>query len=342
LVRRQAFTLVELLVVIAIIAILVALTGAGIFYWIGSQQRRNTEGSIRTINTVFNKQWAYVIEEAKKETPSSAVQQWAAPDPTGERARILWIKLRLVEAFPMAFAEINGNAAGAGNTDPIYYLVNNYIPSTQRKYLDTYQRTLGSTRYSDAGTPLHSTESAACLLMALGVARGGASLTPDQLGSAGTGDTDQDGIKEIIDGWRKPLAFYRFAWSTTGAPLNIQGLNPAAANSRNEKFADPLDPNGVLLTWPAVAPAKGTPPSPWDPKVFPSTRAMYEALLHPIANNKGAAYANYVIPIIVGNGPDQQLGLTLPSPATLSAGAGLNPTPAANDNIFSFNLKGAN
>jgi prepilin-type N-terminal cleavage/methylation domain-containing protein len=120
--RRRAFTLTEMLVVIAIIVILTGLLSSGVFVWMSKQQGRTTEGNMRTVNKVLQEQWAYVVEQAKKESPSSAVVSLATyngafPDPGGERARVLWIKVRLIEAFPQAYSEVNNNSSG---TDPVF------------------------------------------------------------------------------------------------------------------------------------------------------------------------------------------------------------------------------
>jgi len=325
---RRAFTLVEMLVVIVIIIILVSLTATGYYYFIGGQQSRNTEGNIRTINKIFQEQWTFVVEQAKKETPSPATRTAANfdggsnnADPTGERARVLWIKLRLVEAFPMTYDEINNPA------DPVYLILSNYIPTAQRKNWQNYKRATGG-QLSSAKTT--ASESSACLLMALSVSRGGSVLSPDQLASAAI-DTDGDGVKEIVDGWRTPLAFYRFAWGSSpllpNAPQGIQGLNPAAAGAKTAKLADPLDPSGILLTWPN---------SPY--------RVGFETYLHRIATPSNNANANYVIPVIASAGLDQGLVLTAP---TQCAALGLNMLPdvagppklSAADNIYSFDLR---
>ena len=353
--RRAGFTLVELLVVIAIIVILAALIAAAVFYWVPAQQRRNTEGMMRDVNKLLQVHWSWVVERAKKEAPSPAVRFLAGSDPTGERAKVLWVKVRLMEAFPITYAEVNGSG-NVAQPDPVNTFLYNtqfppnsgqfVIPPGQQKYLKSYRNTLGGGALFQDTTGQSITESSACLLMALSVARGGAVFSGDNLGTF-VQDTDQDGVSEIVDAWRSPIAFYRFAWNIPGGTPDIQGLNPAPGSfanppatwSKGFKLGDPLDPGGLLTSWqPSSA---GTP------------RAIYTSLFHPITVPTGnatvPAIATYVIPVLVSAGPDTQLGsqFGLPMPSQC-AGNGLaataatyaNGAPCVADNIFSFNLKG--
>src|SRR5205814_3915765 len=101
--RRGGFTLVELLVVIAIIAVLVALAAGGAFRLIASQRISRTEDTLRTADKSLREQWNKVVEDAKKEEPSAAVMDLA--NGNSAIARVLWIKIRLTEAFPQNYDE---------------------------------------------------------------------------------------------------------------------------------------------------------------------------------------------------------------------------------------------
>src|SRR5436305_1200113 len=99
--RRTGVTLIELLVAMSIIAILGGLVAAGIMSWIGSQQRRNTEATLAALSQAIQKHWDAVVAEAKKDQVPKIVVDLSKPTPTGspdpELARIIWIKLRLME-----------------------------------------------------------------------------------------------------------------------------------------------------------------------------------------------------------------------------------------------------
>ncbi len=121
----------------------------------------------------------------------------------------------------------------------------------------------------------------------------------------------------------------RSIFPTARAQNSIQGLNPAASGSRGSQFADPLDPDGLLVTWSNSTYSK-----------------QYASLFHPITVSlNGQTVASYVIPAVVSNGPDQFLGLPMPrNMAALGFGQAApvapNPQSDAYDDIYSFQLKG--
>lgn len=327
--RRSGFTLIELLVIIALIAVLVGLGVAGYFQVMESQRASNTETMMRTVDQTLQKHWSQVISDAHKEIDLPPdVTTLAGGD--NERARVIWKKLRLIEAFPTSYAEIGTPIV----YNPIYGPLSGegLIPVKRRKYNGTYVKILAkqlswpppTTGPVPAPTPPGSptpfdptTESAACLLMALSISRAHSPVTEDQLGS-NAADTDGDGIKEIVDAWGKPLRFFRFP--TNNAVL--QAANPNAPGTKEfDKVRDPLDPQGKLLdpTWSAVL------------------RAQFELIC---GNNfkvsaTGTYPSYYTIPVIVSSGRNQKMGLDtdmslLPIPT--------NPNDA-NDNIYNFRLR---
>src|SRR5262245_17865561 len=117
--RRVGFTLMELLVVVGIIVVLAALAATATFKLLDTQRQSNTEALLRKVDHGLQQMWSKVVEEARAETPSPSVMALAGGDLP--RARVMWIKFRLVEAFPMSFTEIL-------NSDPVL----NTNPTTAR------------------------------------------------------------------------------------------------------------------------------------------------------------------------------------------------------------------
>jgi prepilin-type N-terminal cleavage/methylation domain-containing protein len=316
--KRGAFTLVEMLVVITLIGVLAALVAVGVTKVIGGQRRSNTQGAIKTIQKVLNEHWAYVVAEAKKEVgiPNSAIDGIFGPDDSGgERNRIIWIKMRLMEAFPMSYAEVKWPPRPNKPLDGPFPYRAHIIPDNLKRYNATYNKELGGRAFDNAGG---ITESAACLLMALSITRNGTALNLDNLGSNNVADTDNDGHMELIDGWGLPLTFFRFP--TQNQALQYSHPSTAAAT----KYADPLDPSGVLFNW------KG------------ARRPYFESNIHAIQYGQpflkppppppppGA----YIVPTIVSAGADGVLGLDASMKILPPA-----PNGSADDNIYSFDLR---
>jgi len=279
--RRGGFTLVELLVVIAIIAVLAALSGAGIYLWVGSRYQHNTEETIKTVFKLLQTRQKAVIDSAKTEVDiPPAVVALAGGDMA--RARVIWIKVRLAEAFPQSYAEVN--------TTPS--IVSRYIPAGRSKsHWAKYQATIGA-------TPGGPGQSSACLLMALKtLGSDGGVAVQDQLAFA-VNDSDGDGVPELVDAWGKPLIFFRFP------PVSpaLQAANPAASGSVAFKHSDPTDPTGLLLNGvPGAGPGWYNTLSGFPPPVN-TLGKKFEAEFHVI--RRDPVNAAYVTPVVQSLGKD--------------------------------------
>jgi hypothetical protein len=289
------------MVVIIIIGVLASLTVAGVMQIMEVQRQNNTETGIQTIIDAFKKQWDKVVADAKKETglPQSVYDFAAGGNNSAARARVIWIKARLMEAFPVSYAEIqnpfvyNAAVAGAPYTGAL-------IP-TNLKYMPIYQEKLGGTT-----SKIAATESSACLLLALTFINiGGPKLDMERFSTA---DTDQDGMRELIDGWGTAYTFFRFP---TGSS-DLQNANPVKAGP-GSIYCDPLDPDGTLAdaTWP--------------------NQAFFAANIHAIFPGGGAAPPTvYTVPVVVSSGRNRVPGLD----ATMN----VTNQNQANDNIYSYSL----
>ncbi len=271
--RRAGFTLVELLVVIAIIAVLVGLSGAAYFRWIDSARADSTEKTMSTVLKSLQAQMKAVADRAGKETIPASVLGQANNDP--RLAKVIWVKLRLKQEFPTTYAEARQPwATGMTAAD---------LPAKQ-----VYVRALSGK------TPTAATESATLLLLALQQNRGAGVLNPDDLGP-GAADTDNDGLKEVVDGWGTPLVFRRWPAGDTA----LDAANPFPTTVKAGRFADPYDPDGLLLmpAWYGTA-----PPAPT------TMRTWFETNFHTISPDGKRAY--YFVPTLVSGGRDNKVGTT--------------------------------
>src|SRR5262249_19792265 len=134
-------------------------------------------------------------------------------------ARVIHIKLRLQQEFPVSFTEVLSPSSSV-------------LPA-----LPTYSKALAGVTASNFSA---EEQAAACLLMALSQDRGGTVLNPEDLGSAAIGQKT-DGSKPIrflVDAWGKPLFFIRF-------PTGDTNLNPDPNNGQ-AGINDPEDPEALL------------------------------------------------------------------------------------------------
>jgi type II secretory pathway pseudopilin PulG len=242
--RRGAFTLVEIMVVITIMVALVALTAGAVLKYVGVQQTSNTQSTLDRVQSQLGRAWSKVKDDALKApmtepayipgtyppqlAPQQPIKQWILQNLAGtdanalERTKVIYVKLKLRQAFPMSFSEALYPA-------PLPQL-QGYV-----KYL-TKMGIAGSL----PGWPANF-ESAACLLMALQRGVSGAGIDPSQLTSGGAAG-NYNGLPYLTDAWGRPIFFSRF-------PTGSLYLNPAGPLAGAN---DPGDPQGYLNSpsWP--------------------------------------------------------------------------------------------
>jgi prepilin-type N-terminal cleavage/methylation domain-containing protein len=330
---RAGFTMIELLVVLTIIVILVALSAAAAFRFLASSYTSTTRTTITRFNSRLQAQYAAIIDRARKEripTSSDAgyknivndaysMSKDSSNNISTERARVIHVKFRLQQYFPMAFTEVLQPMSGYPPI-PSYvnFLSNNGIPTGPL-----------------SASPSNN-ESAICLYMIL---RYGPDTTgEDDLGLGASSkllSTPVGQAPGLIDTWGRALTFCRWPIgdTTTVPPTFISPVNP---NGASPGYNDPADPKGQLTvgTW-LTAPG-------YNGKTGFAT--LVHLLPDRFPNNvqpQSQPRSLNLAPVIASSGADGNLGLSIdPNNSPFMV---LPPPPGrsstANDNVYSFEIK---
>jgi len=277
---RRGFTLVELMVVIVIIGILSSLTLSG---FVGARTKGKAE----------------VTRFMVQRLSSAIMDRYEEYEDLAGSLSLPVIRARMREEMPDSWFDVFGSA-GSNLTSP---------PTTAAGR--AYQR------YYAAGTaPSSSYASAECLYMI--ITQSGlfpdllTDIRPDQIG-----DIDNDGKKEFWDGWKRPIAFFRWAPGFSSPLSQIQIADPT-------NYHDPIDVNEA------------------DATAFAMFPLIYSAGPDESTNDPSSSGPNGYGLITAANGwPDASLA----SPCTFNpGGTGLVGVPdpsnasAYLDNIFSHDL----
>lgn len=186
--RRRSFTLVELLITIAIIAIL---AGSILFVMTGAQEQARqarARSQVTRIGEMLMRRWEeYRTRPVPVRIPPGAGGIQAA------RIRLNGLREIMRMEMPDRMTDVmDGKAA----LSPLLT-----VPSLNRAY---------KRRAKPSWTQQH--ESSECLYLILANIRDGDGVATDRFTSNEIGDTDGDGMPEIIDPWGNPIHFIRWPY----------------------------------------------------------------------------------------------------------------------------------
>ncbi|MEW4456078.1 prepilin-type N-terminal cleavage/methylation domain-containing protein [Bremerella sp. JC817] len=225
---RPAFTLVELLVVLAVLSMMASLVLVGLASAAEQAKAARTRSQIQRIHELLMTRWddyKYRRVEANK-TGNMRVRQAARLNKIRELMRI---------EMPDRKSDV---ADGPVSLDS--------VPGLQFRYQRVAMARTNTSTFTAADAAWSSAnENAECLYLILESIQDGETNGLDFFKESEIGDTDGDGMFEILDGWGNPIIFLRWPF---GYPIiEPTGVRRDALSSLNDLSApDPFDPLGVL------------------------------------------------------------------------------------------------
>ena len=227
---RAAFTLVELLVTMVIIAILAALTLAGLAGVRQNAKADKTRNTIRKIDAVIRPMYDSYRNRRVIGLPAAADRRTGATQVLREKRRLMAYEMPDRWEDVPSIADVSKMASGPTAVPP------SCRTSAVRGYA-----------VARPASPDTSFGGAECLYMIL--ERSG--YEPDALEFFRfdeIGDVDKDGRREFLDGWGRPIEFLRWApgfvtdpSSVTVSPRRYSTIQVADKDNAH----DPLDPTGI-------------------------------------------------------------------------------------------------
>lgn len=278
--QRSAFSLVELLVVMSIMALLMTLAIVVVGDIFGTAKRQATVATIKKVDELFT-------------TRMDAFHRW-------------------LQTQGDANIALAGNERGLVGTNQALALV-----LGRKEYFRHYfPQMFTESPTAISGGPTHNpnTESSECLyfLLTHAEAFGAEPIGEDTFSTSEVADTDGDGLKEIVDGWERPLRFYR--WTTR--LVRPDGINV------DTTFIRPLMGTSIQLykTWqPNVSYVVGdlVVPVTFSERLFRCTNAgttggmepAWTTMVGSTVMDNTAQWTAELDPFILRRDSDDQLGL---------------------------------
>lgn len=296
--RRRGFTLIEILVVVGVILLLMTLSVGVLRNAVGTARQNQTEATVLKVHGLMQQRFDAFYRALERTNLQQAkdkmkrdwynTYQFIPPDATIE----VMVRKSIVQSrFPENFLERN-------------LLAN---PPT------------GVTVVPSKHNPV--TQSAALLywIITNSEVYGVGPVDDSEFSSSEVRDTDGDGLLEFVDGWGRPLRFYRWT-SHLFRPGDGSSVPPGMSVSGGNVVLSPIDRTYANALWSSL-PAVPTAAGEFDPLVRdpddPTGQLLRFVTYTPTAatavQNLYGTPSTYNAFLIVSAGPDGVLGLLEPS-----------------------------
>jgi len=288
---RDGFTLVELMVSMAILTLMASILLVGVAGVTEKARDDRTRTLIQRLNVILADHWqSYRTRRVPAAFSDFVPPAGATPDQV-KRLRQRWrMQKRLAAVRELMRMEM------PDNREEVFIaarpLTLTTIPATWLAYQQMAMRlTRTATPQAAHAAWTPANEESECLYLILSRINDGDETALSQIRETELADTDRDGMPEIVDGWGRPILFFRWAPGfsahpgqdgTWGTPDDY--LSTSALQKRNELRVDPTEPMQI---------------DEFDPlQVDPQT------------NEDGVMMKPFhLFPLLVSLGPDRESGL---------------------------------
>jgi prepilin-type N-terminal cleavage/methylation domain-containing protein len=207
---RRAFTLTELLIVMTIIGILAGLGFSAFSGAITLSRQQRTGSIINKIDQLIGERYeGYRTRAVPVKIPSGTSSRVAAMIRLNALRDLMRMELP-DRKFDVLDAPCDCDPRTAASPSVIN-VIQMTSPALRNSYIRRAMRATGTSTVTALSTAWTTSEQGAeCLYLILSTMRDGDKSALDFFDTTEIGDTDGDGMLEILDGWGMPLAFIRW------------------------------------------------------------------------------------------------------------------------------------
>ncbi|QDU31249.1 hypothetical protein ETAA8_64020 [Anatilimnocola aggregata] len=232
----RAFTLIEMLVVMLILGLLVAMSLSAFNAAVEQSRVSRTKVIVAKLDQLIMEKW----ESYRTRPVPIRVSLSSTVNPrTAGQMRLNAIRDLMRMEMPDRKTDVVDG--------PCYYATSQAMasPALRRAYQRKAQAAAGSSWATTGWTEV--SQGAECLYLIVSCMRDGDRNALDYFTESEIGDTDGDGMKEILDAWGRPIEFLRWApgFTIENGALTMQTSD--AANAPDPFDPLKLDSNGFAL-----------------------------------------------------------------------------------------------
>lgn len=263
---RRAFTLVEMIIVVVIIGLL-ALIAVPVYMTALSQSKEHrTRAIVAKIDQIVGEKWeGYRTRQVPIKVPAGMSPQNAAA------FRLNAIRELMRFELPDRVSDVANGPNYPPNTSPPNSIIPDPLgsypvyalaalrdrPSVNKQFLRYANQAHppGPPPWAATGIDYWTTanENAECLYLILALTRDGDNKALDWFSPTEIGDVDDDGMKEVLDGWGNPIAFLRwpagYRADVAPFPVTSQRRNDTGIITDPTTYPDPFDPFKLDYRW---------------------------------------------------------------------------------------------